>query len=436
MRKINDKPALKNLKDRTLRIFKMEDEIENEETSLASPLKIEKSIDNIKHLNGKRNIKKGKKSGASFNSTFPSEIDFNHPYRQALMAIKTKPFILMAGMCGTGKSRFARTLAFQTCPKYLQENGQPGNFGIIAVRPEWSDSSDAIGWFNRGIYHFTTFIFFLIKAWRHIDTPFVLCLDEMNLAKVEHYFADFLSILESRQWINNEFVSDPFIKPDQLKFYADQDPNMWARIGLKLDIELKNRFLAHGITLPPNLIVIGTANMDYSGHRFSMKVLDRITVIEMTEIDFYGGIKTDDTDLKFPDTPLSKDKVLGRILCGKEAYNLSPKHGDLVIAELQAIDRILSGVPFRFGYRVRDAALIYYVYNSQLAGIPHNNDSVYKCLDEIILMKILPRIDANGAEKIIDSFVRFTKGKYPRSFQRLLHMQSEADKYCGISFWQ
>lgn len=283
---------LSSLYDRTTRVNKIhrdKDEVDDdalEEFARDIPTNNKKSPKRLKAR------KKPIKSGFDLTPTFPLNVDFSHPYRQILMAIKTKPFILMAGMCGTGKSRFARTLAYQTCPKYLQEGGRPGNFQIIAVQPDWHDHDDILGWLSsQGVYQITSFLHFLIKAWKHPDIPFILCLDEMNLAKVELYFANYLSILESRQWINDQFFSDAFISADQVKSYAECDPNFWIKLGLKLDHVLQNRFLTSGFTLPPNLIVIGTANVDESGHRLSMKVLDRIMVIELSAIDFYGGIK-------------------------------------------------------------------------------------------------------------------------------------------------
>ncbi|QHS60816.1 McrB family protein [Chitinophaga agri] len=389
----------------------------------------------------KRKSKKGAKSGMSFSPTFPNIIDFNHPYRQILMAIKTKPFVLMAGMCGTGKSRFARTFAYQTCPKYLQEDGQPGNFQMIQVQPDWHDADGILGWLNTisGHYQWTPFLIFLVKAWRHLDTPFILCLDEMNLAKVELYFANFLSILESRQWINGELVSDAFITPEKMKYYAERDPDIWVRLGIKIDIELQNRFLKNGIMLPPNLAVIGTANIDLSGEMFSMKLLDRMMVIELTEIDFYGGIKSDDVDFKFPEVPIKIDQVLGKILNGKDAYLLFPKIGDLIISELQSIDKILTGSSIRFGYRVRDAALTYCAYNSQLADYPKDNEAVYRCLDELLLMKVLPRInvDRKAQEKLIANLLRFAKDKYPRTYLRIQFMLDDLSEFSYfISFWQ
>ncbi|PWV46206.1 McrB family protein [Chitinophaga sp. S165] len=438
---ISNKPAIKSLKERRYRAYRTEDEIlgldkQSPEGKIGD---IDESIANSKIVKKRRSAKKGLKSGITLSSTFPNDVDFNHPYRQALMAIKTKPFIIMTGMCGTGKSRFARILAYQTCPKKLQEAGKAGNFLMISVQPEWCANDEIIGWFSmRGIYYFTTFMEFIIKAWRHIDTPFVLCLDEMNLAKVEQYFADFLSILETRRWINGELVSDAFISGEKLKFYAERDRDIWARFGLKFDDGLRNRFLTNGITLPPNLIVIGTANMDESGHTLSMKVLDRISVLELTEIDFYSGIKSDDADFNFPITPISLDAISGRLLYGKEAYELSQKNGDLIISELQAIDKILTKSPFRFGYRIRDAALIYCAHNSRLYKNQYNEEAIYKCLDEIFLMKILPRINGSGkvVKEVVSDLLRLIKNKYPRSFQRLSYMLHQGQEHSFISFWQ
>ncbi|SHN43725.1 McrB family protein [Chitinophaga sp. CF418] len=438
---ISSKTAIKSLKERRYRAYKTEDEIlgldkQSPEGKIGD---IDESIASNKLVKKKRSAKKGVKSGITLSSTFPNNVDFNHPYRQALMAIKTKPFIVMTGMCGTGKSRFARILAYQTCPKKLQEAGRAGNFLMLSVQTEWLANDEIIGWLsNQGIYYFTTFIEFLIKAWKHVDTPFILCLDEMNLAKVEQYFADFLSILETRRWINDELVSDAFISGEKLKFYAERDQNIWTRFGLKLDDRLRNRFLTNGITLPPNLIVIGTANMDENGHTFSMKVLDRISVLELTEIDFYSGIKSDDADFKFPINPISLDTIMGRLLYGKEAYELSQKNGDLIISELQAIDKMLTKSHFRFGYRIRDAALIYCAYNSKLYKNQYNEEIIYKCLDEILLMKILPRINGSGEAviEVVSNLLHLIKHKYPRSFERLSYMLYQGQEHSFISFWQ
>ena len=429
--------SLSNIKSRRQRIFRIEDEDEIEKV-FDLPAYSENEITIEKKQRSKRIVKKINSSGIRLSSSFPTKVDFDHPYRQLLMVLKTKPFLLMAGMCGSGKSFFARTLAYQTCPGYLQENGRPGNFQLIAIQPNWCDNDEIVGWTNNlGILYITPFIRFLIKAWRHPNVPFILCLDEMNLAKVEHYFANFLSILESRQFVNNKLVSDAFISGAHLKDCLQKDPNLWSRLGLTLEYDLQRFFLSNGIMLPPNLIVIGTANMDESGHQFSMKVLDRIMVVELNGIDFYRGLKAAGTELEFPAIPLSSNHLFGEILHAKQAYDSLLRNGDLIMSELLAIDSILSESSFRFGYRIRDAALIYCAHNSRLNTGKRSKQWLYTCLDEIILMKILPRISGGweSSQKIVSDLLRFTKNKYHRSFLKLSYMKNRAEDFRFVSFW-
>lgn len=117
-----------------------------------------------------------------------------------LSALRTKPFVLLAGISGTGKSRIVRKLAQATNPKtYAKEedrwnDNRPDNFELIQVKPNWHNSMDVTGFYSTVSrkYEFTPFVRFIVKAWQHLDTPYFLCLDEMNLAPVEEYFAEFL----------------------------------------------------------------------------------------------------------------------------------------------------------------------------------------------------------------------------------------------------
>ena len=135
-----------------------------------------------------------------------------------LSALRAKPFMLLAGISGTGKSRIVRKLAQATVTEELQRAEgyigddfandrwklhSPANFELIQVKPNWHSSMDVVGYLSNipsPHYVFTPFIEFVAKAWRHQDVPFFLCLDEMNLAPVEEYFAEFLSAIESRSF--------------------------------------------------------------------------------------------------------------------------------------------------------------------------------------------------------------------------------------------
>ena len=126
-------------------------------------------------------------------------------YRPYITAIKSKPFLLLAGISGTGKSRIVRELA-RACWEADSEEykaQKPKNFTMIQVKPNWHDSSELIGYVSRVSgqpeYVAGDFLKFIAKAWENLDVPHFLCLDEMNLAPVEQYFAEYLSVIESRK---------------------------------------------------------------------------------------------------------------------------------------------------------------------------------------------------------------------------------------------
>lgn len=130
-------------------------------------------------------------------------VHINEKYQSYITAIQTKPFLLLAGISGTGKSRIVRELAFKSCPEYLQDKDgtTPGNYCMIEVKPNWHDSTELLGYYsNLNIsYQFKKFVKFLVKAKMNPEVPFFVCLDEMNLAPVEQYFAEILSIMETRK---------------------------------------------------------------------------------------------------------------------------------------------------------------------------------------------------------------------------------------------
>lgn len=140
-------------------------------------------------------------------------------YRNIVTAAKTKPFLLLAGISGTGKSRIVRELA-RACwdeDSFEYKVQKPKNLEMIQVKPNWHDSTELMGYVSRvsgsPIYVIGDFLRFITKAWENLDIPYFLCLDEMNLAPVEQYFAEFLSVIESRK--SNEdgtITTDPILK--------------------------------------------------------------------------------------------------------------------------------------------------------------------------------------------------------------------------------
>ena len=349
-----------------------------------------------------------------------------------LTALRTKPFMLLAGISGTGKSRIVRKLAQATVTEKLQRaNGytgedfandrwtlhSPANFELIQVKPNWHNSMDVIGYLSNipsPHYVFTPFIEFIVKAWQHPEVPFFLCLDEMNLAPVEEYFAEFLSAIESRSFEGEEYLTDPIIKPfnsfgeDVAKTMVNTlFPNFTAGDTESAITKVIKHFRTKGLTLPKNLIVIGTVNMDETTFSFSRKVLDRAMSVEMNEVN-YDSFITDTTDdnLKAIVEAFEQndDADLNALLVDRhiEAREIIDDLGDdakFTIDYLKRINALLEGTPFKLGYRAANEALIY-LHASYEFG---QTDRI-AALDNFTLMKILSRIEGDETKlKITDS---------------------------------
>ena len=349
-----------------------------------------------------------------------------------LTALRTKPFMLLAGISGTGKSRIVRKLAQATVTEELQKAEgykgtnfandrwtlhSPANFELIQVKPNWHNSMDVIGYLSNipsPHYVFTPFIEFIVKAWQHPEVPFFLCLDEMKLAPVEEYFAEFLSAIESRSFEGGEYLTDPIIKPFNSfgedvakKMVNTLFPNFTAGDTESAITKVIKHFRTRGLTLPRNLIVIGTVNMDETTFSFSRKVLDRAMSVEMNEVN-YDSFLTDttDDDLKAIVKAFEEndDADLNALLVDRhiEAREIIDDLGDdarFTIDYLKRINALLEGTPFKLGYRAANEALIY-LQASQEFG---QTDRI-SALDNFTLMKVLSRVEGDETKlKITDS---------------------------------
>ena len=357
-----------------------------------------------------------------------------HPsiYTSYLTALRTKPFMLLAAISGTGKSRIVRKLAQATVTEELQKAEgykgtdfandrwtlhSPANFELIQVKPNWHNSMDVIGYLSNipsPHYVFTPFIEFIVKAWQHPEVPFFLCLDEMNLAPVEEYFAEFLSAIESRSFEGGEYMTDPIIKPFN-SFGENVAKMMVNTLFPNFTAADKNSFLGKvvdhletkGLTLPKNLIVIGTVNMDETTFSFSRKVLDRAMSVEMNEVN-YDSFLTDttDDDLKaivkaFEENGDADLKALlvDRHIEAKEIIEELGEDAQFAINYLKRVNALLEGTPFKLGYRAANEALIYLQASHEFG----QTDRI-AALDNFTLMKILSRIEGDETKlKITDS---------------------------------
>ena len=327
-------------------------------------------------------------------------------YRPYITAIKSKPFLLLAGISGTGKSRIVRELARACWDEGTEEyNAQkPKNFQMVQVKPNWHDSSDLIGYVSRvsgkAEYVAGDFLRFVAKAWEDKDTPYFLCLDEMNLAPVEQYFAEYLSVVESRKSHEDGTVTtDPILEKVDEEWYF----NLTA--SLTTDENVRKQFNESGISIPQNLIVVGTVNMDETTFSFSRKVLDRAMTIEMNDVDLHGGL----TERNEKIGKLSKAELVGNAVEGVDVYTGNKEVCEKVLTYLDAVNAVLNGTPFKVAYRTRNEFLLYVVNN-----LPYNKDEndteleqgyvIARALDEITSMKVLSRIEGDDT-KVSDDFI-------------------------------
>ena len=357
----------------------------------------------------------------------------NSQYRPYITAIKSKPFLLLAGISGTGKSRIVRELARACWDADSEEYKaqKPKNFEMVQVKPNWHDSGELIGYVSRvsGKAEFVAgeFLKFVAKAWEDLETPYFLCLDEMNLAPVEQYFAEYLSVVESRKRNDDGMVvTDPIIYPQYehnrddstgeliiKEWYENLVKDLLAECPSEKSYALNKQFMSEGISLPQNLIVVGTVNMDETTFSFSRKVLDRAMTIEMNEVDLYGGLTGRHEEIG----KIGNNELVGTAVEGVDVYGENKNVCDKAIGYLSKLNEILEGTPFKVAYRTRNEFLLYVVNN-----LPYCKDKegkelpegyvIARALDEITSMKILSRIEGDDTkvkESLLDNLMNAIK---------------------------
>lgn len=380
-------------------------------------------------------------------------------YCTFLTALRAKPFLLLAGISGTGKSQKVQELAFMSCPKgELREDNEttPGNYCLVEVKPNWHDSTELLGYYSAlsGCYELTDFIRFAYKALMNPDVPFFLCLDEMNLAPVEQYFAEFLSVLETRKKTSDGIRTQPLLTKDKfsncsLYKYIRLNENDSTSTGVEhikterlyseKDSEIIEYLKENGLTLPDNLFVIGTVNMDDTTHQFSRKVIDRAFTIEMNGGKMEEMFSAESRNLlEYRDEPIPLSafksefvrayEVLEDKRFEKYAETIKTRIPELLgnsdgTSDENSINGILKDTPFRVSYRVQNELVLYLSVLIENAGFP---DDIEPLIGEatlaILMEKVLPRIQ--GEQKQLE-----TKGKDGKSSNVLKDMKSFVETY-------
>ncbi len=363
-----------------------------------------------------------------------------HPWQIAtyITAMRTKPFVILAGVSGTGKSKLPALVAELTT----------GKIDRVSVRPDWTDSSDVLGYvdlqdrFRPGV---------VLKAARVASTDtdrFHVCLlDEMNLARVEHYFAEVLSAIEDRRksraggYETSKLVAQSL--PSTFREWQEQ-------------------------TMPANFGIVGTVNMDESSHGFSRKVLDRAFTLELSEVDLDLDQSTSSAESVEPVYwPASFWHCRATRI--SECDHESPAFrsaAERATEALQQANKSLVHSQLQVGYRTRDEVILFLLNANELADSFVTRDAnPVNPLDLALMMKVLPRLvgGSNAIRRTLTGLLAFAHGqsmsesdaadmavevwvntgrpdaiegaKYPRTASRLCLMWERLTSEGYTSFW-
>ena len=316
----------------------------------------------------------------------------------------SKPFLLLAGISGTGKSRFVR------------EQSTRETFELVSVRPDWHEPSDLLGYVlrlsDKPKLITTPVLKFMVKAWlaalkngvrfdavgsendhgisvdvnfENLPDAYWLCLDEMNLAPVEQYFADYLSVIETRKWDGNKYTCHPLVTAD---FFTEQDldeQRVKDSLGLGSDEfsqQLWDVLSQHGLPIPFNLMVAGTVNMDETTHGFSRKVIDRSLSLD------FGEFFPNEFDAFFE--PTSQFKALSYPILSQATLENVGDHAIVTQNFLAAVNAVLKGTLFELAYRALNECLL-----AVACVQPQNPATLQAVWDDFVMMKVLPRIEGD-----------------------------------------
>lgn len=307
----------------------------------------------------------------------------NYVIAQFYTALKTKGFVILSGLSGSGKTKIALEFA-----KLLGDD----TYIFLSVRPDWRDSKPLLGYYNPlDKRYYKTFLLELIlraiedyKQNKEKATPYFIILDEMNLAHVEYYFADFLSVLES-----------------------GRDKDGFTRESIKLHDEdkvVEKQGIPKEIKLPPNLYIIGTVNIDETTYMFSPKVLDRAFTIEFHDVDLNNyPPEMDPTNVDFSNL---RDLIIDDLRNNGNFLTYADKEiAKEAVQELRSLQywqilqnlkKMLEPYDMHFGYRVVDEIALFFknAKESQEKRLIsfESDDEIF---DLALLMKILPKFHGN-----------------------------------------
>ena len=338
------------------------------------------------------------------------------------LSLKSKPFVILAGTSGTGKTKLVKLFAEAICAEMK----------LVPVRPDWSDSSDLFGHVDlAGNFKPGAIIDFVKQAELNKNKPYFLCLDEMNLARVEYYLSDFLSIIETRDRVNGEIITDSLVSEE---YYQNE--------------RAKDKY--GKLIIPENLYIIGTVKMDETTFPFSKKVLDRANTIEFS---FVNLMSKEQVGLSASALQLDNSFLKTKYLYFNEIEDKEFKSD--ICFKLEELNEALRKANLHVGYRVRDEISFYMINNKECELLEEN-----AAFDNEIMQKILPRIQgSSGAIKQLlcdlfvlcagdysgftgssiyeqmSSYIAMKDCKYPNTANKIVFMMRRYEEDGFTSYW-
>lgn len=325
-------------------------------------------------------------------------------------SLVTKPFVLLTGLSGSGKTKLAQAFAQWICETEKQ-------YCIVPVGADWTNREPLLGYVNA--LENTGYILpengaleLIIEANKkeNENKPYFLILDEMNLSHVERYFADFLSVMESDDW---------------LKIHSCDTPLDGGN-----DVEVNKEY-----KWPNNLFVIGTVNIDETTYMFSPKVLDRANVIEFriseTDLDKYFEQANGKLDMN---KLCEENSKIGKGACYGESFVSIAKNRDAV-KENVVLNEVLKKffvelqkIGAEFGYR--SASEIQLLFNKLDVINRDYSENIDEKIDIAIMQKLLPKLHGSRS-KLVPVLSVLAGLCYTKLFtkEEIKKIFDDADKY-------
>ena len=338
--------------------------------------------------------------------------------------IQTNDLIILAGESGSGKTNLVKSFA----------DAIGGKAEIIPVKPNWTSAEDLLGYYNplEKKYLSTPFLDALIEAQNNPTIPYFICLDEMNLARVEYYFADFLSLLEERNEIPEiklysedetshtlselknvleliEATKEKYQKKyivNFVKLLQDEEINkeLTRVFGfsdkdslIKYHTDLRRMIsgilnIPSSIKFPKNVRIIGAINIDETTHYLSPKILDRAHIMKFDSPLLFDWTHISN-EIKDDENKNLKIKFTIEELGAREAYPSFDKDNDFCKRIVHFTKEYFNPMGIEVGLRTIRQGL-----NYKKIFLEQNSDEKI-FLNNFILHKILPKITFDGSQK-------------------------------------